>query len=82
MAWVTVSRYATLQEAQMAKMSLGACGINALIPDETSAGVAPHFFLTKAGVRLQVDEGDADEAKAILAAPPPNSPGPGQDEEP
>ena len=62
----TVGRYATLEQAMTAKLALGAANIEAFIPDEMSAGVAPMFFVNKTGIRLQVSEADEEEAKAIL----------------
>jgi len=49
-----------------AKLALGAAGIDAFIPDEMSASVAPMFFVNKPGVRLQVAEEDEEAAKEIL----------------
>lgn len=37
----TIARFTTLEEAQIAKLTLWAAGIEAFIPDEMSAGVAP-----------------------------------------
>tara|TARA_R110000850_G_scaffold85842_1_gene185111 strand:- start:865 stop:1092 length:228 start_codon:yes stop_codon:yes gene_type:complete len=62
----TIARFTNLQSAQIAKLNLGAAGIEGFIPDEMSAGTAPYLFMTKAGVRLQVREEDEEEAKAVL----------------
>ncbi len=62
----TIARFTTLEEAQIAKLTLGAAGIEAFIPDEMSAGVAPMFFVNKPGVRLQVVEADEAAAQSIL----------------
>lgn len=62
----TVANLGSLQQAQNLKLVLGSVGIDSFIPDEISAGVAPHFFVTRAGVRLQVDEKDEEEAKRII----------------
>ena len=45
---------------------LASMGIESFIPDEISAGVAPHFFMTRSSVRLQVDEEDEEKAKRII----------------
>ena len=62
----TIARFTTLEEAQIAKLTLGAAGIEAFIPDEMSAGVAPMFFVNKPGVRLQVVEADEAAAQTVL----------------
>lgn len=62
----TVARFATLEQAQTAKLNLGAAGIEAFIPDEMSAGLVPMFFLSKPGIRLQVGQEDEQRAKSIL----------------
>jgi|TARA_B100001093_G_scaffold120500_1_gene113279 hypothetical protein len=62
----TVARFATLEQAQTAKLNLGAAGIEAFIPDEMSAGIVPMFFVSKPGIRLQVGEKDEKRATSIL----------------
>lgn len=62
-----VANVGTIQEAQVLKMQLGACGIEAFIPDEVSAVVAPHHFMTPTGVRVQVADEDAEAARKVLA---------------
>ncbi len=63
----TIRHCATITEATMLKSLLGGCGIEAFIPDEVEAGVAPHFFNTESGIRLQVAEGDIEDALAVIA---------------
>ncbi|MAB77311.1 MAG: hypothetical protein CMO47_12740 [Verrucomicrobiales bacterium] len=62
----TVARFATLEQAQAAKMNLRAAGIEAFIPDEMSAGIVPMFFVNKPGIRLQVVKEDEKRARSIL----------------
>lgn len=62
----TVANLGSIQAAQDLKLKLGSAGIEAFIPDEISAGVAPHLFMTRTGIRLQVAETDEDEAKKII----------------
>ena len=62
----TVANLGSLQQAQNLKMTLGSMGLESFIPDEIIAGIAPHFFMTRSGVRLQVDEKDEEEAKRII----------------
>lgn len=63
----TVANCNNLFEAQRLKTLLEASGIPATIPDEAMAGIAPHHFLTNAGVRLQVVEENESEAKKIIS---------------
>jgi hypothetical protein len=62
----TIANLDSLIEAEQWKARLAASGIKAFIPDEMSAGVAPLFFMSKTGVRLQVEEEVEDEARAII----------------
>ncbi len=63
---ITVANLGSIQEAQNLKLKLGSVGIVAFIPDELSAGMAPFFLTTKAGVRLQVEEKDENLARRII----------------
>ena len=54
----TIAQYGTLREAKLFKMKLASCGIDAFIPDELTAGVAPHIFATRSGIRVQVANTD------------------------
>lgn len=64
----TVASFATLEEAQLLRMTLGSAGIEAEIPDETSAAVAPMLFMSKPGVRVQVADEDEKAALEIIAS--------------
>ena len=64
----TIANLASLQVAQLLKMKLGSEGIEAFIPDEVSAGLEPHIFLTRTGIRLQVKAKDLEDAKKIVDA--------------
>ena len=66
MIMITIANCHNLGEAQQFKMILDSVGIPSFIPDEASAGIAPHHFLTDSGVRLQVANENAEEAKNIL----------------
>ena len=63
----TVANCLTLMDAETIRLLLASRGIEALIPDSISAGLLPHHFVTKSGVRVQVDDSLADEAKRIIA---------------
>jgi len=69
----TIQNCFDLTQAQNLKMILESCGIPSFIPDESSAGVAPHHFMTSSGVRLQVADEHVDEAKKILEQERPTS---------
>ena len=64
----TVANCLNLQEAAQLQMLLQASGIPSFLPDEISAGIAPHHFLTPSGVRLQVAEEHAEEARRLIAS--------------
>ena len=56
----TIAHFGTLMEAELLKLKLASFGIDAFIPDELTAGVAPHIFATRSGIRLQVVKGFVD----------------------
>jgi hypothetical protein len=62
----TIRRCLTLDQALTIKSQLESIGIAAFIPDEMSAGFAPHHFFTESGVRVQVEDDKANEAKEFL----------------
>ena len=64
---IDVANVMTIQEAQNIKMQLGSCGIEAFIPDEVSAVLTPHHFMTPTGVRVQVADEDEEAAREVLA---------------
>ena len=63
----TVANCFNIQQAEQIRMRLESAGIPAFIPDETSAGVVPHHFMTPSGVRVQVADEQADEARKLIA---------------
>jgi hypothetical protein len=62
----TIAHFGTLMEAELLKLKLASFGIDAFIPDELTAGVAPHIFATRSGIRLQVAEKDVESDKAAM----------------
>ena len=64
---VTVANCFTIYDAQRLQIALQANGIESFVPDEISAGLAPHFFTNKPGVRLQVADEDAERAEQVIA---------------
>ena len=65
---ITIAQYGTLMEAELLKLKLASCGIDAFIPDELTAGVAPHIFATRSGIRVQVANSDFENAKELMAS--------------
>ncbi|MDA0813649.1 MAG: hypothetical protein O3C21_14815 [Verrucomicrobia bacterium] len=53
-------------EAESIRLLLASHDIDADIPDAISAGLVPPFFVTKSGVRVQVEDSLAEEARAII----------------
>ena len=64
----TVARCSNVTEATQLKMLLEAAGISVFIPDETAASIAPHLFLNQSGVRVQVADEQAEEARELIRA--------------
>jgi hypothetical protein len=66
---VTVCQCLNIDQAKIKKLILEAAGIPAWIPQEHTATLAPHFFLTDSGgVHVQVPEAFVSRAQAILEA--------------
>ncbi|NOX98876.1 MAG: hypothetical protein GXP30_03940 [Verrucomicrobia bacterium] len=66
MALKTIANPGTIQKAQSLKLLLGSIGIEAFIPDELMAGIAPHLFMTRTGVRVQVEEEEEEDAMRLI----------------
>lgn len=65
---ITVANCFNVQEALTLQMVLGAADIPSFIPDEATAQNAPYVFLgSEAGVRLQVAEEHASEARELIS---------------
>ena len=62
---ITVANCFDFNEANHLRMVLESSGIPVFIPDEMTASMALHWFLTS-GIRVQVAEQDAVEARKIL----------------
>ena len=63
----TIAECYDIQEAQHFQIALGAAGIESFIPDEFTAQNAPWQFVgSSGGVRLQVAEEDAAQARRII----------------
>jgi len=63
----TIAKCFDVNEALRLKMLLESAGIPSFIPDETTATIAPHHFLSSSGVRLQVADEHIAAAQKVLA---------------
>lgn len=63
---VTVARYDSTGEAQLAKTQLEDAGIPCMLTNAGQAGLAPMFEATEGGVQVKVPANQADEARDVL----------------
>ena len=66
---VTVARYDTAGEAQLAKTQLEDAGIPCMLANAEQSGLAPMFEGTEGGVQVKVPADYADEAQDVLDLP-------------
>ena len=66
---VTVSRYDTTGDAQLAKTQLEDAGIPCMLANAEQSGLAPMFEGTEGGVQVKVPADYADEAQDVLDLP-------------
>jgi hypothetical protein len=64
--WLEVWRGSLFNEAQFLKSVLEGSGIEAQIPDEHMHGAQPHLSIAIGGVRLLVQEKDAQKAREVF----------------
>jgi hypothetical protein len=64
---ITIANCFDLAEVQHLRIALDSAGIPAYVPDEITATVAPFQFFSNTGIRLQVAEDQAEEARAVVA---------------
>jgi hypothetical protein len=65
----TVVHCSSVSEAMLKKSLLEGSGIHAWVPDELTSQLAPHFLFAGSGVRVQVEDEDADQARRVLVPP-------------
>jgi Putative prokaryotic signal transducing protein len=65
---IQVGAYPTRFDAELAQTALTAAGIASVVDSDDAGGAYP--FDLAGGARLLVDDGDADDAAAILAGSP------------
>jgi len=66
-ALVTVARYDSRGDAQLAKTQLGDAGIPCMLANTTQSGLAPMFDATEGSVRVKVPADQADAARDVLS---------------
>jgi len=73
---VTLARFDWALQADLARCRLAASGIEAFLPDEYTTSLCWHYARALGGIRLQVNQEDADDADAILedSSQPPGEP--------
>jgi hypothetical protein len=65
---ITIARCLLIDQALFLRSLLEGCGIKAYVPDEITAQTDPVIFMgSMNSIRVQVAEGDAAAARAILA---------------
>ncbi len=64
----TIATCSSIDEAQLIKSLLDAAGIAAFLPEEMTANSAPQLVFGS-GVRVQVEDEDAPEARRIIEPP-------------
>ena len=62
----TLATCSNIAEAQLLKSLLDDSGIRAFLPEELTANAAPQLLFSS-GIRLQVEDEDADEARRVIA---------------
>ena len=70
---VQVGAYSTRSDAELAQGALAAAGIESTVIADDAGGAYP-FDLTGAA-RLMVDQGDEEDATAVLSGDPPDGSG-------
>lgn len=63
----TIATVAEIAEAQLIRSVLEGHGITAIIPDESTAEIAPPYLWASGGIHVQVEDTDVVTAQAILA---------------
>ena len=67
-AMTTIARCLTIDQALFIRSLLDGCGVKAFVPDELAAQTDPViFFGSMNSIRVQVNDEDAETARAILA---------------
>lgn len=67
----TIANVNLVIEAHLIRAALEGSGIAAYIPDELTVQAASPYVFAIGGIRVQVEDDDADAAREIIAAIPP-----------
>jgi hypothetical protein len=65
---IQIGTYPTRSDAEIAQTALDAAGIPSVVESDDAGGAYPFSFA--GGVRLLVDDKDAEAASAVLQGPP------------
>jgi hypothetical protein len=63
----TIAQCASIDEALLLKSMLEGNGIAAFVPDELTAQTAPPYLFAGSGVRVQVEDEQAETALSLIA---------------
>ncbi len=63
----TLTTCSNIAEAELLKSLLEASGLKAYLPEKLTANAAPQLLFSQ-GIRLQVEDEDADVARRVIAA--------------
>lgn len=64
----TITKCGDLQQALLIKSILEGSGIPAFVPDELTAQNAPPYIWATGGIRVQVEDEQAEGARKVLAS--------------
>jgi hypothetical protein len=64
----TIATFGEIAEAKLIQSVLQGHGIEAVIPGEETATMAPPYLWASGGIKLQVAEADIAQARAVLAS--------------
>jgi len=66
---ITVATFSKPEDAHLLRLRLGAGGVDAYVQDENMVQMNWLYSSAIGGVRVQIDEGDLEAAREIVAAP-------------
>ena len=62
----TIANLFSVQEVDNLRILLGSAGIEIFVPDEVTASILPHTFMTKTGIRVQINDDDEALAREVI----------------
>ena len=63
---VSVFHTPNVAEAQQIASMLRANGVETFIPDDVTSNIAPYHLVHTGGINVQVDDDDAEKARALI----------------